>query len=155
MDIELGDIKPQAAEIFVGGEAYTLRKFNLEDEVWLRDTFKGEPIFTEQMTTDHLCRIAFHQLTMHDKEKFQPIDVTIINEDTGEKSTVKMGGWKLFRAKISGQGEKLIIFKGLLHTVGISRPMLNKILSEEEKKQLMIEEEKTQPKVKKKRAGQR
>jgi len=155
MDIELSDINPQNAEILVGGEAYTLRKFNLEDEVWLRDTFKGEPIFTEQMTTDHLCRIAFHQLTMHDKEKFQPVDVTIISEDTGEKTIVKMGGWKLFRATISGQGEKLIIFKALLHTIGISRPMLNKILSDEEKKQLMIEEEKTTPQLKKKRAGRK
>lgn len=153
MDIELSDINPQPAEIMIGGEQYTLRKFDLDDECWLRETFQGQAIFTEKMTTEQMCRIAFHQLTTKDKEKFQAVDVDIVSDDTGEKMTTKIGGWKLFRAKISGPGEKLIIFKALLHTIGISRPMLNKILSDEEKKQMMLEEEKAEKTTKKKRTG--
>ncbi len=139
MEIGLEDIRPQDCEVVVGGESFTLRKLTLDDESWLRTEFKDQQIFTDKMTDEQICRIAFHQLSIEDKRKFAPVDVILFNDETGEETKIKIGGWRLFRAKISGPSEKLELFKGILKNVGISRPMLEKILTPDEQKEMMLD----------------
>ena len=134
MEISLENLRPQDAEIVVGGESYKIRKFNAGDEAWLRETFGSNFNVLQKMTDENMFRIVFHQLYNEDKLKFKAISVEIINEDTGESVEGTLGGWKLMRQKTVGLQEKMGLYKALAHTVGISRPMWDKITEDEKKK---------------------
>lgn len=132
MDITLEDIRPADAEATIDGEVFSLRKFNAGDEAWIRDTFGADEDMSK-LSEERLFRIIFHQLKDEDKLKFKAIDLTIIDE-SGTEFKGKIGGWKLLRQKVSGVKEKADLFTALAQTVGISRPMWDKILTDEEKK---------------------
>lgn len=167
IDIDLTDIKPEDAEITIGGGVdhdnnpiekltLTLRKINLDDEAWLKSEFgKDQNPFTEKMTDEQLCKIAFHQLAYDDKLKFQPRDVKFFNDETGEATTHKVGGWRLFRMMLAGLNQKAMLLKAILYTAGVSRPMLEKILTPDELKQLGITKDKEDSSKKKRSTGRR
>lgn len=131
-DVSLNDLKPMDVAIEIDGKEMVLRKITLDDENWIRETFGEKDVFNEHMTTTQMCRIAFHQLRDEDKKHFAPIDCDIFNEDTGETFTGKIGGWKLMLKKISGVNEKVGIMRALIQNAGISRPMLEKMMSPKE-----------------------
>lgn len=134
MDISLDELRPQDTEITVGGETYTLRKFNAADEAWLRETFGNDVNVLKNMSEETMFRVVFHQLTNEDKLKFKAISVEFVNDDDGTSYEGTIGGWKLFRLKTSGIKEKADLYKALSHTVGISRPLWDKISADEKKR---------------------
>lgn len=152
VSIDFTDIKPQDAEVTFEKETsdgnkefqtYRLRKITMDDEAWIRENFgKDSTLFTDRMSDEDLLRIAFHQLYSEDKEWFKKQTVTIMNDETGEKTQVQMGGWKLFRTQVRGMENKMQLFKAVLYIAGASRPMLDKMLSEEEKKLIGLTDEK-------------
>lgn len=167
IDIDLTDIKPEDATITIGGGTDSdgnpidkltlkLRKITLDDEAWLKSEFgkDGNP-FTDKMTDEQLCRIAFHQLTMADKEKFSPKEITFFNDDTGESAIHKVGGWRLFRMMLAGMQQKAELLKAVLYTAGVSRPMLEKIMTKEELKQLGLDKPDDKDTKKKRSTGRR
>lgn len=167
IDIDLTDIKPEDAQITIGGGqdsdgnpidslTVNLRRITLDDEAWLKSQFgKEENPFTDKMTDEQLCRIAFHQIHSKDKEKFLPRDITFYNDDTGEKTVHKVGGWRLFRMMLSGLEQKAALLKAVLYTAGVSRPMLEKMLTPEELKQLGLDKPEPKDAKKKRSTGHR
>lgn len=127
--IKLEDLVPEGSEFTLKktGKTYRLKPITLHDELWLQKTFGDEieKIF-RQIRMKEVCRIVFHQLEEEDKEDFLSREVTFINEE-GEKQSVKMGGAELLFALISGHAEKVKIFEALLRTIGISRPLMEKL----------------------------
>lgn len=165
-EIDLNDIKPEDAIITIGGGfdaegnpieeiELRLRKITLDDEAWLKSEFGKEANpFNESITDEQLCRIAFHQLTTKGKQHFAPVDVTFVNDDTGEAAVHRVGGWRLFRMKLAGLQQKIDILNAVLYTAGVSRPMLEKIMTPEELKRMgMIDQDNSGTKnTKKKRS---
>lgn len=131
-DVSLNQLKPMDVAIEIDGKEMTLRKITLDDENWIRETFGEKDVFNEHMTITQMCRIAFHQLTDEDKKHFAPIDCEITNDDTGETFKGKIGGWKLMLKRVSGVNEKVAIMRALIQNAGISRPMLEKMMSPKE-----------------------
>jgi hypothetical protein len=127
--IKLEDLVPEGATFALKktGKTYRLRPVSLSDELWMNRTFGAEieSVF-RQIKMKEICRIVFHQLEEEDKVDFLAQDVTIINEE-GEKITQRIGGAELLFILISGYAEKISIFQALLATIGVSRPMLDKL----------------------------
>lgn len=147
MEIHLEDLRPEDAEITIDGEPMLMRKLNAQDEGWLRANIGTDPAALSKLSDEQLYRICFHQLKTEDQQKFKSTKVKWINEDTGEETTETLGGWRLFSTKVFGLNDKMMLHKALAHIVGISRPLWDKILSDEEKK-LMNEAPKDQKKKK-------
>jgi len=141
--IDLKDLTPMGATITLKstGKEYRLRPFTLADEKWLQETFGNdlEKIFRE-INMVQIARIAFHQMEDDDRRDFVQRDVTFINED-GEEKVVKRGGAELFFWMISGMEEKLQIFQALMHTIGISRAVIDQAMAPD----TPPEEKKSQP----------
>lgn len=110
-----------------------MRPLNLEDELWLKTEFGEElqKVFSE-VRIKEICRIAYRLL--ENKEAFSKQKVTVVNEE-GETAEVEIGGVKLFYSLVSGMDEKLEIVKALLATIGISRPMQDKMIADEMEEQ--------------------
>lgn len=135
--LKLEDIKPLPGKfkLEITGKEYVLRPFNVEDEIWLRQTYgdKIAELFSEtNLDTEALCRIAFHQLA--DKSDFKKVEVTSINEE-GEEVEAFVGGYKLLMTKIQGMQEKIDILLAINETLGISRPKIKEIAGDADKKQ--------------------
>lgn len=139
MDIDLKDLKPEDVEIVLDGRSFVLRKFNLSDEAWLRETFgdSDQKLFGGQMSFDDVCRIAFHQLSDKDRALFAISNVKLVDEE-GNEYPGKIGGWKAFRALAAGPEDKLNLFKAIMMNVGISRPLMDKMFTKEEREALKL-----------------
>lgn len=127
--LKLEDIIPQASEFTLSatGKTYRLRPISLDDEVWLKQTF-GESIkeVFEEVKMFEVCRIVFHQMEPESQKDFIKQNVKIVNEE-GDSETLNIGGYKLLFSMVAGTREKMDMFKALLQTIGISRPILDKI----------------------------
>jgi hypothetical protein len=127
--IKIEELVPEDATFTLKktGKTYRLRAITVSDEIWITRTFgeRIESIFKEVKMED-VCKVIFHQLEKDDKEDFLAKDVDIINEE-GERLKVKIGGAELLSALISGHSEKLHLFEALLTTMGLSRPIRDKI----------------------------
>jgi hypothetical protein len=137
--IRIEDIVPQGAEFYLRKteKTYRLNPITLADEIWMQQTF-GDSIadIFSQIKMKEISRIVYRLMTEEDKEDFAARTVIIMNEE-GEKLEKRMGGAELLFVQISGYGEKIKIFEALLQTLGISRPVLEKMkgnLEESEKK---------------------
>lgn len=134
MSIKLEDLIPEEAEFTLAltKKTYKLRRFTLEDELWLKNRFGDEleKVFRE-IRMKEICQIVFHQLV--DKSEFLKREVKIINEE-GDEITETKGGAELLFCMISGMNEKLEIFNALLATIGISRPIQEKLAKEDSEK---------------------
>ncbi len=106
---------------------YRMNPVSAADELWMKQEFgdRLEKIFQE-IDMKEICRIVFRLLKEEDKKDFAAKDVEFMNEQ-GETNTVRVGGVFLLYAQVSGYHEKVEIFKALLETIGISRPMQKKI----------------------------
>lgn len=136
--IRLEDIIPEGATFSLKktGKTYRLNPVNLSDELWMSNTFgeKLDDIFKNIRMKD-ICRIVFRLMVEEDKQDFKAIDVQFINEE-GETLDKRMGGAELLFIQVSGYPEKIEIFQALLTTIGVSRPMQEKLESGEKKSQL-------------------
>jgi hypothetical protein len=144
-DLNLEEITPEGAEFTLKatGKTYRMRPFGLEDERWLRKTF-GERIkaIMKQVDMDEIARIVFHQLEPDDQMDFVRRPVKFVSED-GAAIEKQLGGVDLLRQCIRGNKEKIAIYQALLETIGLSRGVQEKIISdaveqsEAEKKRLI------------------
>jgi hypothetical protein len=130
--IQLEDLIPQGATFTLRKteKTYRLNAVSLGDELWMNQQF-GESLsdIFQNIRMKEICRIVFRLLDDEDKEDFAARDVTIMNE-LGEKVTNRIGGAELLFLMVSGFQEKIEIFEALLQTIGISRPILNKMKEE-------------------------
>lgn len=129
MEVNLEDIDPQWGEFTHQGVTYRLRPFSLADRVWLQRRFPKLHRF-DQAAMDELCIIAFNQLDSEQKQEFKKRKVKLVNED-GDSSEVMMGGVELFMAKFMNSPTLVKnLLQALLHTIGISEPIVKQITAE-------------------------
>ncbi len=138
--IKLEELIPDSATFKLrasGDRVYTMRPFDLDDEKWLNSTFgDGLSNILHQRNWAEIARIVFHQLELEDQRFFKKQDVIVVAED-GSESTVTMGGTDLLCKMIRGIGEKQDLLRALLHTIGISQPVQERLEAiEGEKKSL-------------------
>jgi hypothetical protein len=145
--ITLADICPQPGKfsLKLTGKEYTLRPITIADQAWISERFgkQLQDIFRE-VRSKEIAQLAYHQMDEQSKAEFEPKDVVIHNEDTGERTNSKIGGWRLFAAQVSGMVEMEGIFKALLHCIGISQPLIDELEAEvkaEELKKKVSQEE--------------
>lgn len=139
--LKLEDIIPTAGSFTLKttGKKYTLRPFNMNDEIWLKHTFGNDEEITKLLQGDlfKVVQIAYHQIIEEDKKdfKFQEVEFT---DDNGKSEKIEIGGYKLLFSMVSGWSDKKSILDALLMTIGISRPVLEKAEQmEKEKKNLL------------------
>ena len=83
------------------------------------------------MNMREVARIVYRLMDDKDKEDFSAKDVTLQDEN-GEKKNIRMGGVKLLFAQITGYAEKMEVYRCLLETIGISRPLQDELMTEAE-----------------------
>jgi hypothetical protein len=136
--VSLEELKPRTGsfELISTGNKYTLRPFNIEDEVWLRQEFGDSlpKLFNENnIDGEALCRIAFNQLT--DKTDFKIKEIVDIDEE-GIEVKKFIGGYKLLLKLVQGMTEKVKMLLAINETLGVSRPLIEKMLDDDKKKEL-------------------
>lgn len=99
---------------------FSLRPFNLGDEIWLKNTYgeRVEEIF-EIVDFEAISRIVFRQI--EDRSFFKKQSVTFVNEE-GDTEDIEVGGVELFRQLIKGWDEKISIMNAFIECVGFSKP---------------------------------
>lgn len=130
------DIVPQAAPFklrTLPEVALTLRPFDLDDEFWLKENYADIQAVFEKVDMKAITQIVWHQLDTDSRKWFAQKEIEVVN-DEGQSTVHKVGGLKAFRAYIQGNEDKITLMKALLQTLGISRPMLEKMEAEAEKK---------------------
>lgn len=108
--LTLSEICPEDSEFSLSssGKTYHLRKFTLQDQAWLSSTFgNGDAVAAAFQTPVQMLRIAFHQMPIEEQREFQAIEIEVMDEDTGEMKTERIGGWKLFARAIPNNGRDL------------------------------------------------
>lgn len=121
------------------GQTYTLRPISLADRAWINDKFGSDlqKIFSEMRGLE-IAQIVYHQLDDASKESFQPREVILWDEETGQKVPQgTKGGPSLLAMMIEGLGELAQVFEALLKTIGISEPVINEMANQELKKKEM------------------
>ena len=109
MKLKLEDLKPAEASFSLSdkpGTIFVLKKFTLADQIWAKKTF-GDRLATilEKVELEGIAELAFHLLK--DKTQFK---------DFAE-----------FAENIVTHDDKLAVLTGLLTTIGISQPVLDKL----------------------------
>lgn len=118
------DLKPQEADFQLSGKTYTLKKFSLDAQIWVRAKFKQdelESIFREQKIPE-IAEIAHYLLK--DKTDFPT--------------------FKEFSETIAGPLDTHNVLQAMLTTIGLSQPIQEAIKKE-------IKDPKPKPPKKKKR----
>ena len=118
--IKLDELIPMDSSVRLGDEFYGLRKIDLSDEVWIKNTFaeEADDIFVKQ-DFEAMSRIAFRLLV--NKKDFQAVEVDDF-DDCGFPIKRKISGTERIRSMISGPKEKVDFLWALYKTFGISRP---------------------------------
>jgi hypothetical protein len=136
MDIKIEDIVPKGSSFFLRAnqKTYRLNPFTLADEIWMSETFGKsiQEVFSE-VKMKEICRIVFRLMNEEDKQEFAAQTVKIMNEE-GESMEIRRGGAELLCLLVSGFNEKIAIFQALLDTLGVSRPVVEKISQSEDQK---------------------
>ena len=140
MSINLEDINPQEVEFFLvsKNKSYTLRKITLNDRVWVQDKFKDE-LENVFLKIDYkgLMQVIYHQLNDDSKKDFLGYEKEIINDDgIPEKKFIK--GWEVLSESISSPKEIKEIMESFVKALGLSQPILDKLLEEDKKKQMIL-----------------
>lgn len=136
--MKLEEIIPKRTELKLSSskKVYHLRPVSLEDEIWMHEQYGDElQKIIGEMRTKEVCRIAYRLL--EEKEDFLEKNVTLVDE-RGKKVTEKRGGIELLYCMMLGLDDKMAVLRALLAAIGISRPMLDKVIAEEEKKRARI-----------------
>lgn len=127
---KLEDIVPQNAEVVINGRPYTLRKITLADEAWLKAQGNVEQKFIQE-DMDFIAKFAFRLLV--DKTDFLPVERDG-HDDDGNAIKLKVTGPQRILEGMSGPEQKYDLFKALCQTLGISRPLMDKMVEERLKK---------------------
>lgn len=129
--LKLEDLQPKGAFFTLKAlpkKKIYIRPITAADEIWLTEKFGGrlQEIFNNSLMKE-MCQIVFHQLA--NQAIFKKQNVTIYSEDTGEQLKKEIGGYRLLLSLISGPAEKEAMILALLTTIGLSRPVVKKIIN--------------------------
>lgn len=132
--IGLEELIPSEAQFDMNEKTYTLRKINLEDQVWMKAKYgeRLDEIF-EKLPLKEVCEIVFHLLPNEQKADFA-FKVVEEYDDDGKMTEVEKTGPAQVRSCISGIGQQIKLVKALLKTVGISQPILDRLAEDDIKK---------------------
>jgi hypothetical protein len=117
MKLDLNDLQPKESKIVLSekpGKTYTLKKFSLAAQIWLRDTYGPDKIkdIFENQRLGEIAEIAFY--LMKDKSEFKtPIE---------------------FMECIVTQQDRINLIEALLETIGISQPIIDQLSKEYDEK---------------------
>ena len=111
MKLTLNDLCPKETTLELNGKKYELKRFTLRAQAWAFDKY-GPDKLNDLLSKQHLPTVAeiLHYL-LKDKTDFPTA------EDLMEC--------------VATQHERVSLFTALLETIGISQPILDKILKEE------------------------
>lgn len=140
--LKLSDLIPEPSTFSLKstGKTYRMRPFSVLDEEWLKVKFKDRAkLDVKELTFFELCDIAYHQMEEEDRKDLAKQSVTITNEQ-GDTQRIELGGVKLFYSLVAGIKEKQDLAVSICATLGISRPILDKIEREELQKKKNLEE---------------
>lgn len=134
--IKLEDLRPKTGKFKLSatGNDYILRPFSVLDEIWLRNEYGDSlpELFNENFIDGNaLGKIAYHQL--EDKSDFKQAEVTDYDE-SGLEVVKKIGGYKRLVQLIHGMEEKIAILLAINETLGVSRPVIDKLAEEQDSK---------------------
>lgn len=137
--IKIEDFVPEDADITIGGKVYGMRKINVDDEVWLKTRFgKSIQAIFQNMEFDQIAKLIFRQLK--DKSDFLP-EVLKEYDDDGNAIEVTVTGPQKIMRQMTGVAEKNEAIFSVVQLIGISRPMMDKLVDEEiERKKKVIAE---------------
>lgn len=123
--LKLEDLSPRKSYFVLKlcpGKKFYLRLINLEDEIWIKQTYPGErisEIFSETNPDyKEVCRIAWRLLI--NKTEFKKQKVKVVS-DSGETQEIVMGGFPLLLKAISCMEDKISIMLAITETMGVSR----------------------------------
>ncbi len=149
--MKLEDVIPQDSKIIIGGKEYELRKMNLEDEAWMaRVIGEGDELqkVFQEMQFDKISKLIFRLLK--NKQDFLPMKIEDHDDDGYPVERFVTGPQRVLRST-HGTKEKIEMYYSVMETIGVSRPMLDKLeeqeIAKEEKKR---KEEEAKTGVKKK-----
>lgn len=148
--ISLEDLLPQSAELELNGRVFTLRPIDLDDQVWLRNKFGDEKLnfIFQNQEMESISQIVYHQLSYEDKLELKAVEINDIDDD-GNEIVLKVTGPMLLRKMIKGPIDSLKVVNALLHTIGISQPVLDKLAEQEIKKKEPMKKKTAKKKTKK------
>ena len=132
--LKMQDIRPKPSSFTLAynNKTYRLRAVSLEDEIWMNQTF-GERLndVFKELQMEHICRIVFRLMESDCRPDFASTTVKIINE-TGDEVSETMGGYRLLMAMMTGgPDEKIHVINALMETIGLSRPVAEKIVKDD------------------------
>lgn len=133
----LEQVIPEQAKLTINGKEYTLRKITLADEAWLKAQGQVEKLF-ESEDSEFFAKLAFRLI--EDKSDF-PGEIIKTVDDDGFPIEKRITGPQKVLAGLSGPTQKYELLKALCQTLGISRPLFDKIVEENLKKNGMSPEE--------------
>ena len=121
---------------------FTLRPLDLRDESWLKRKFgnKLEAIF-KNIEMESICSIIFRLIK--DKSLLEAIQVDDYDDD-GNKISITVTGPERVMRGIRGKAHQIEVFRGLIKTMGISRPILSALEKEENKKKAVLQKKNDQ-----------
>jgi hypothetical protein len=110
MKLDLSDLKPAEAHFHLSGKGekqYTLRKFSLASQIWMKERFGQDKIKTifENQSIPEISELVYYQLK-------EPHGFHSLHE---------------FQEEILEQKDRIAIMTALLKTIGISQPVVEKL----------------------------
>lgn len=154
--MKLTELMPRERSFYLSAtkKTYTLRKLNLEDEVWLAEALgnqKLSEIFGRDngvIDMESICKIVYRQ--MEDRTDFKKENI-VDYDDSGEEIQREIGGYKKLMHLLEYDEVEDFIW-ALNETLGISRPKVEKELKKKSSKK-KVTKKKVTKKAKKKQTG--
>jgi len=133
--IKLDDLIPEKATVFLKtvNKGFILRPISLDDQMWIKRKWNDDELkkLLETVDMGELSKLVYRLI--EDKTEFKAQDITEIDEEGEEKKT-RVSGPELLRKSIFGDAEKIVVYKALMQTIGISAPMFDEMAGDEIKK---------------------
>ncbi len=137
-EIKFEELVPELSQFSLKktGKSYRLNLMSAADAQWAKKKFGEENIEGLIRDTDleFFCAFAIRLMFEEDREDFASREVKTMNEDTGVKGVAVMGGANLLKHMISGKLEFKGMIDAILETMGVSQPLIEKIVADELKK---------------------
>lgn len=149
--LKINEIKAIDCDITLFDQEFTLRKFSFLDQNWIEESFPEEvrkTLFTDNMKDSQLARIVYHQMTPESQSRILPLDVEFYDEDTGTRVNKLYTGWRSLLGRMAGIADKTEAYRGILTIIGLSQPVLEKMFTQEELKEIGLDKESKQKKKK-------
>lgn len=142
--LKLSDLRPEEATFTLqatGDRTFTLGRCSILDREWMLEKWGQEGIaeIFRQLKTHELAMIVMRLMKPEDQSFFVAQDRKCLDEATGEVSVRRIGGAAMLKGLISGPEEMARVFRAVNKTIGISEPIMDKLVS------LTVAEEKKSP----------